>query len=385
MAFKKTHCSLLGWSPCQELCHTSPFVLYIMSATQENRASCTKLLAPGPTKTDQCPSKAASLSPPFAVSTAGTTSDDEYVRMLPTFYHDNRHHPVRTTDDLQEFFRHEFDLKRLNDIHVHLWLAGRLMVARPLQRQNMMSRQIIATDLVDLHLTWTGSNIYLKPFPSYLLDRKVWETHLCESNDLYQDALGFVISYVWLICSEIDFQIAMDNSNKVRLLPVDLTWLQWSAFAREVSRDIPIGRITSEHPINKRYHYGELRLNRINLIYRLSPQFRFRHVIRGYHFNYQRYSGILERNFAWLLVVFAYIVIVLTAMQVGLATDELKDDKRFNEASFGFAILSIILPVAAVGIMLLMLGIFFFYNLIAQIIHLRGKRARNWGQNPLQA
>lgn len=115
-------------------------------------------------KTDQCLPKDVSLSQPFA-STAlqnGMTSDDEYVRMLPTFYHDNRHHPVRTTDDLPDFFCHEFDLKRLNDIHGYLWLAGRRMAARPFHRQNMMSRQIIPTELVDLCTFSVGR---FKPIP----------------------------------------------------------------------------------------------------------------------------------------------------------------------------------------------------------------------------
>ena len=92
-----------------------------------NRAGCIKFVVPGPTKTDQCPPKAVLLSPPFAVSTAlqnRMTSDNEYVRMLPTFYQDNRYHPVRTTDDLQELFYHEFDLKRSSDIHGYPWLAG---------------------------------------------------------------------------------------------------------------------------------------------------------------------------------------------------------------------------------------------------------------------
>lgn len=38
--------------------------------------------------------------------------------------------------------------------------------------------------------------MYLKPFPQYLFERKVWEDHLCDNDTLYQNALGFVISYI---------------------------------------------------------------------------------------------------------------------------------------------------------------------------------------------
>ena len=113
---------------------------------------------------------------------------------------------------------------------------ARRMAARPLHRENMMSRQIIATDLVDLCTFDVGRFKHIpKAFSQLPSGPKGLGNHLCESNELYQDVLAFVLSYVGLICSEIDFQIAMDDSNKVRLLPVDLTWLQWSAFAREVS------------------------------------------------------------------------------------------------------------------------------------------------------
>src|SRR5271156_6172758 len=150
-----------------------------------------------------------------------------------------------------------------------------------------------------------------------------------------------------------------------------------SPVAREGSEGVDVGRLDDcDDRVNKRYLYGELRLNRINWIYRLAPRFMFHQIIRGYHFNYQKYSGIFERNFAWLIVVFAYVTIVLMAMQLGLATSELKDDDRFNRASFGFTVLSILVPVTAVGIMLLMLIVFFIYNLVAQLAHMWIRRVQ---------
>jgi hypothetical protein len=57
-------------------------------------------------------------------------------------------------------------------------------------------------------------------------------------------------------------------------------------------------------PINRRYHYGELRQG-LNLIYRLAPNFGLRHLIRGYYNEYNQYHVFFRRNFAWLIVVFA--------------------------------------------------------------------------------
>lgn len=122
--------------------------------------------------------------------------------------------------------------------------------------------------------------------------------------------------------------------------------------------------------LGRRYEYGELRANRLNMIYRLAPALRFRHFIRGYYFGYNRYDVFFRRNFAWLIVVFAYLTIVLTTMQVGLATNNLSKDNRFQVASYGFAVFSIMVPVVMVGIDLLVFVILFTANLLSTIVNL---------------
>ncbi|KAF0319168.1 UDP-N-acetylglucosamine transferase subunit ALG13 [Colletotrichum asianum] len=39
---------------------------------------------------------------------------------------------------------------------------------------------------------------------------------------------------------------------------------------------------------------------------------------------------------AWITTATVYLVVVLTAMQVGLSTDALKDNNTFQRASYGF-------------------------------------------------
>lgn len=68
-------------------------------------------------------------------------------------------------------------------------------------------------------------------------------------------------------------------------------------------------------------------------------------LIRGHLYGYHNYSSFVLRNFAWLLTVIIYITLVLTAMQVGFGTIQLRDDAAFNRVAYGFTILAIFAPV----------------------------------------
>lgn len=63
----------------------------------------------------------------------------------------------------------------------------------------------------------------------------------------------------------------------------------------------------------------------------------------------------MERNFAWALTAIVYITIVLTAMQVGLGTHQLKDDVGFNRASYGFTVFSILAPLIVLVVIIITL------------------------------
>ncbi|KAJ9496203.1 hypothetical protein H2202_008161 [Exophiala xenobiotica] len=96
-----------------------------------------------------------------------------------------------------------------------------------------------------------------------------------------------------------------------------------------------------------RYTYGELRLSRINLLYRFLPELKLKYLFRGYHYGSQTYQRFLESNFAWLIAGFAYIALVLTAVQVGLGTRQLQGSAAFNAASAGFTVFSIVIDISA--------------------------------------
>ena len=234
----------------------------------------------------------------------------------------------------------------------------------------MMNRRIIVTEQADLHLTWDHAGIYIKPLPAYIFDEKIWAMYLCKSSSLYESACGLLLSYLWLITHESDFRLAIGY--EVPLLPFSehLTWAIWRELIEELSRTI---NLDTREAVSPRYTYGELRLDRLNQIYRFSPATLFSEdhaVMRGYFYRYHQCSSFFEQNFSWLIVVFAYVTIVLSAMQVGLASTRLGSSPAFQHAAYGFAVFAIVVPVTLVGVVMGLFILLFASNILATL--------RNW-------
>jgi hypothetical protein len=239
------------------------------------------------------------------------------------------------------------------------------MAARSLHRQIVMDRRIVATEQTDLHLVWAGSRIFIKPLPRYLLSKEFWANHLCGDRGIYGCAKGLLLSYAWLVGREIDFRMA--TSEALGLLPSDLTWAEWKSFLEDFLENVNLDDLED---VNRRYRHGELREGRLNMIYRLA----LLDPIRGYFYRYHHYSTLLRNNFAWLIVTFAYVSIILTAMQVGLATERLQRDERFQRASFGLAVLSIVVPAISAGAVFILFLVLSADNIIATIKCVRSER-----------
>ena len=285
--------------------------------------------------------------------------DKPFLCLLPATYLGKSHrlHALDVDDEasVRRFLDWELNVPRLNEIHDFLWLAGRPMGARSIHRQAMLGRAIVITEQVDLHLVRQESRIFVKPMPDFLLSSEFWQLYLCKDRELFECAQGFLVSYLWLVCSKSDLRMAQRED----LLSSEITWDRWRRFSRALLAAIDIDGLQD---VNKRYHYGELRLSRLNWIYRLfSSERTLTSVIRGYMYGYNQYSDVLQRNFAWVLVAAVYVTIVLTAMQVGLATDKLGRSDMFQNASYGFTVFSILAPLiilAVITINLLGLSIF---------------------------
>ncbi|KAI9696894.1 MAG: hypothetical protein M1820_007969 [Bogoriella megaspora] len=277
--------------------------------------------------------------------------------------------------DLQAFFREELDVERVDKLDPFLWLAGQKRQCRPLHQQQIAGRRVVLVETCHLHLMWIDTRLFIKPCPDFLLQQDVWRDYLTKDPVIYDSALGLLRSYMALVRRKSDLKIAHDNG----VLSRSVTWSHWAKISRAVlgmSNDNE-GRWWPTH--NKRYQYGELRLGRINWIHRLyfwgpSPR-ESGQLQRGFFHDYHDYGSFFQRNIVWLTPTTIYIVLVLTAMQVGLGTDRLKDDKIFNAVSFGFTVFAIIAPFGIITLLVATLAFKFIDNLLYTLQ--RNTRERN--------
>lgn len=347
------------------------------------------------------PSCRACLPPPFSVrplhydsDTAGMPpSDDELLSLLPASRRTKSDNIVAASRDVKACVEEELDLRRLTDIFDWLWLAGRPMPPRPLHHQVLLSRDVVVTERIDMHLVWTTGRVFLKPIPRFLLEPRFWSRHLscthscrCPAEDgatlfaddvpkppegvpehvpkckqtLWKRALGFLFSYAALITHEADFLIAKEKL----LLPPEVSWLAWRTLVYQLDTEHIYPRV------DLRFVYGELRLSRLNKIYSLSQT-----PLRGYVSRWQQYGTFFQDNFAWLASATVYIAVVLTAMQVGLATNALGGHDAFQSASYGFTVFSILGPLVAAGLIIVVFCYQFATNWVATVVY-RKKRFR---------
>ncbi|KAF2111134.1 hypothetical protein BDV96DRAFT_499971 [Lophiotrema nucula] len=251
---------------------------------------------------------------------------------------------------------------KLNIIYPCLWLAGLTRPARPLHRQRLMRRVIYLTESPNEHLVWHKDAIFVKPVPEWLLDYGTWELNLCGDEELHGNALGLLLSYVWLIASVTDYHIAIE----AHILPSSVSWQEWQNMARDILHNID----SMMARVDRRYHYGELRLSRLNTLYRLNPStFSFRNLVYGFMATPTWYTQFFERNFSWILAAFIYITVILSAMQVGLATSHLQENSLFQDVSYGVAVFSIVAVVSVVGVMLSVWMVLFWFHLCSTIRH----------------
>ncbi|KAF2014519.1 hypothetical protein BU24DRAFT_423445 [Aaosphaeria arxii CBS 175.79] len=218
----------------------------------------------------------------------------------------------------KRFLEKEFCSYDLEKMAPHLWIMTTLSSANinPLHRQRVKGREIIVTEEPRLHLVWIHNRIFIKPLPRYILSQAFWEMYLDKGSnrlgdsrlDIYRAATGFLRTYRYLIQHESDFNIAQQEN--LRLIPKDVDWKQFSNFIADLNH-------IDDSTVSKRYCYGELRLTRLNFYAPfLLRKFQFEQV-------HGQYGAFFGRLYGPLLFLFALISIVLSAMQVALAAEQL--------------------------------------------------------------
>ncbi|KAH9866518.1 hypothetical protein J1614_008208 [Plenodomus biglobosus] len=277
------------------------------------------------------------------------------------------HKVVLANNAIEQFLDDALNLERLNKIHGLLWMAGRPMRARPLHRYKMMSCNVLPTQQMDLHLLKFSNNLMVKPLPEWILSHGFWTRYICSNRDLHRSACGFLLSYVWLITTPMDLKLAHDET----LLPSFVTWHWWKDFVTDFYGHVDINSL---HQVNRRYQFGELRLSRINSIYRI--RYFSTHFVRGYLYGYNRYVVFFQRNFSWILSVFVLFSLVLSAMQVGTSLQKLQGNKTFLKGTHGFVVLSMVCVVAVLAVLIVVFAFTFLFNMGAAIDHVRREKRR---------
>lgn len=276
---------------------------------------------------------------------------------------------ARPESDMAQFLSDELRTPKLDAIYSWLWLAGLPVASRSLQRQCMTNRNIFLTERPDEHLVWWHDQIFLKPLPDYLLCHDFWIVNLCKEEALHRNACGLLLSYTWLVQHRSDFELA----KKLFLIPDDLEWKAWVELMNSFLSYVDLDTLEQ---VDRRYQYGELRLSRLNLLTRikaLSMRSKER-FINGFMSTSTWYTAFLQRNFAWLAAVFIYATLLLSTLQVGLATSALKESRPFQSMSHGLTLASLTGSFTAVVTVFLLVGYLFWYHLITTMLFLRKVR-----------
>ncbi|KAL2136150.1 hypothetical protein VTI74DRAFT_5203 [Chaetomium olivicolor] len=284
----------------------------------------------------------------------GTSDEDPLLKYL------KRNHETEALDGLLPFMRYIF-------VQTPSWQH-----IKPLHHQKSHAREVKVTESPGLHLVWYYEMMFIKPIPAYFYSGAFW-TYIENIENkkpktprksgkpqehekpLLSACLGFMRSYYQLIQYEIDFELACE----MRLIPRKgdgqlPTYEEWCEFIEQFSQ-------VSDHYVNRRYHYGELRLTRIN-----RAAFLFRGKLAYWHI-YPQWGSFLEHTLAPIITLFAVCSVVLNSMQVGLAAMDAKDPvglwSEFVNASLWF-------PVAVMISIAVVLGIAFLGMTIMGVVDL---------------
>ncbi|EKG12744.1 hypothetical protein MPH_10125 [Macrophomina phaseolina MS6] len=182
------------------------------------------------------------------------------------------------------------------------------------------------------------------PVPLYLLSYAFWETFLLSPTSplssqrerIAEAALGYLRTYFYLVQHASDFCIALEE----RLLPDSTTWTGFCDFSRDL-QDI------GDANVSKRHSYGLLRLSRLNLYAKI--------FLRKFYFQrlHPQYGAYFAQFYAPLLFVFGVISVILSAIQVETAVEQLLPAQsvwvRFWLACRWFSISTLVLVLLIVS------------------------------------
>lgn len=215
----------------------------------------------------------------------------------------------------------ELSTERLERLYDMLFLVSNRRNISPLHHQLVKGRQTLITERADLHLVWNYDRIFVKPIPLCLLSHAFWQTHLLaplvahatvghhaarppSAVKVWREAQGFLRTYASLIQHPSDLHLA----KTLHLVPNNVDWNTWCRFIDGFAH-------LKDRQVAPRYHYGELRLTRLNFWCKI--------FLRGQSYfdtthNYGTYFG---HFFAPYVFVYSAVTVVLGCLQVALQQD----------------------------------------------------------------
>ncbi|PWY71354.1 hypothetical protein BO83DRAFT_417931 [Aspergillus eucalypticola CBS 122712] len=275
--------------------------------------------------------------PPQQQDSQGTTTQKTYLPGNPRIGLDD-------ASAIASYLQRELLTPDLNKLSPHLWLVAKQDSSHisPLTEQLVRGRGIIVTERPELHLVWFDNHVFLKPLPKYLLSHAFWSYYLASPtspiptqtrHELTQAAYGLLRSYAYLIQHKSDYLLA--TRQETRLISPKITY---GAFTQFINRCYNV----SDDFVSPRYHFGELRLTRLNFWSR---------VFLG-KLNYQKvewqYGAYFARYYAPILFVFGVFSVLLSAMQLVIAVQGVPDSSSgspwwtFAAVSRNFSIFTLI-------------------------------------------
>ncbi|KAF4334653.1 hypothetical protein FBEOM_11486 [Fusarium beomiforme] len=290
--------------------------------------------------------------PPFPPTSSLISQDD---LVFPAAFNDisplaRELQPLRldNRNEVQRFLTAFFDLSRFNAIRSLLWLIAVHGAPRSLYYQKFLGRDIVIAEELDLHLVWAKWRIFIKPLPEFLLNYEFWEANISCDPKLHRAACGLLYSYCGLIRFGHDLQIAKDY----HLIHDSVDYRAWTDFSRVI---LPNLNPRDPNIMDRRFQYGELRLNRLDTIYRYSPyKFSISSILQGFpHALTESYVPYMDQ-YNNAVSAFGVIVIVLSAFNLSLSAHSKNPDVDLQQAAYGFAIFAMILCAVLVGLFIVL-------------------------------
>ena len=301
---------------------------------------------------DSAASRSLRGSCPFSFS---SQLNDELSKRESSTSHSLPGYPRILLDDhckIREFLGRELVAKDLEILAPKLWWMSKQDSANisPLHRQLVKKRKIIITEDPRLHLVWIYDRIFVKPLPEYLMSYEVWKTYLTieitrdpQHELLRRSALGFLRTYLLLVQHPSDFRIAQHES--LQLLPTRITWKQFCDFSSQLEH-------IKDSEVAGRYHYGEIRLTRLN--------FYAKFLLHKWHFHRieSQYALYFAQFYGPILFIFAVLSVLLSAMQVEIAVEQVgtvHTGPSFERASRGCSVATLMASLCLIlGLMILL-------------------------------